>query len=120
MFDHIRTLLYSDKIFDNPVLGKVSCGAFSDSLKECKTANHRAQGQDPCLELKQLSSKCYSSRNHDEMNQWIAAQFHESLMMFKFLRERGSSLPERLSRNSWAVFTNPANLEKYERLSSKQ
>lgn len=49
MFDHIRTLLYSDKIFDNAVLGKVSCGAFSDSLKECKEANRRAQGQDPCL-----------------------------------------------------------------------
>ena len=33
MLDFIRSLAYSDKIFDNPVLGKVSCGAFSDSLK---------------------------------------------------------------------------------------
>ena len=41
-------------------------------------------------------------------------------MMFKFLKERGSSLPERLSRNSWAVFTNPANLEKYERMAASQ
>lgn len=33
MFDQIRQLVYSDKIFDHPILGKVSCGAFSDTLK---------------------------------------------------------------------------------------
>lgn len=33
MFDQIRQLIYSDKIFEHPVLGKVSCGAFSDTLK---------------------------------------------------------------------------------------
>jgi hypothetical protein len=52
MFDQIRQLVYSDKIFEHAVLGKVSCGAFSDTLKECKTANFRAQGQDPCMELR--------------------------------------------------------------------
>lgn len=49
MIDHLRTLVYSDKIFDNPVLGKVSCGAFSDTLAECKKVNFRAQTADPCL-----------------------------------------------------------------------
>jgi hypothetical protein len=38
-------------------------------------------------------------------------------MMMKFLRQRHSTLPDKLSRNSWAVFTNAANLDKYERLS---
>jgi hypothetical protein len=76
MFDHIRQLVYSDKIFDNPVLGKVSCGAFSDTLTECKNTNFRAQTQDPCLELKQITSKCYGARDSQEVNEWIASQFH--------------------------------------------
>lgn len=36
-------------------------------------------------------------------------------MMIRFLRQRNSTLPDKLARNSWAVFTNPHNLDKYER-----
>jgi hypothetical protein len=36
MFDFLRELVYSDKIFEHPVLGKISCGAFSDTLVQCK------------------------------------------------------------------------------------
>ncbi len=64
MIDQLWTLVYSDKIFDSPVLGKVSCGAFSDTLAECKKVNFRAQGADACLELKQLTSKCYTSKDN--------------------------------------------------------
>lgn len=56
MFDQLRQLVYSDKIFEHKVLGKVSCAAFADTLKECKSANFRSGGLDPCLELKQLTN----------------------------------------------------------------
>jgi hypothetical protein len=36
-------------------------------------------------------------------------------MMVSFLRQRSSTLPDKLALNSWAVFTNPHNLDKYER-----
>lgn len=40
-------------------------------------------------------------------------------MMMRFLRERKSSLPEKLTRNSWAVFTNASNLDTYQRHSAR-
>lgn len=64
MFDYFRVLVYSDKIFDNAVLGKVSCGAFSETYTECKNINRRSQGQDPCIELKQLTSKCFNAKDN--------------------------------------------------------
>ena len=35
-------------------------------------------------------------------------------MLYKFLEERQSSLPEKMFKNSWAVFTNKNNLNKYQ------
>lgn len=118
MFDQFRQLVYSDKIFEHPVLGKVSCGAFADTLKECKAANFRSKGQDLCLELKQVTSKCYGGKDVTEVKAWIDSQFEESLMMMRFLKERKSSLPDKMTRNSWAVFTNSNNLESYQKITN--
>ena len=88
MFDQMRQLVYSDKIFEHAVLGKVSCGAFSDTLTECKNTNFRSKGPDPCLELKQLTNKCYGGKNVEEVKAWIDSQFEETLMMMKFLKQK--------------------------------
>jgi len=71
MFDYLRELVYSDKIFENKVLGKVSCGAFNDSLAECKQYNTRHSGTDPCLELKMLARKCYAASSKEEIDEYI-------------------------------------------------
>lgn len=47
------------------------------------------------------------------MNKWIDNQFAEALMMFKFLQQRKSTIPDKLNRNSWGIFTNKYNLDKY-------
>jgi len=75
MFDYIRELFYSDKIFENKVLGKVSCGAFNDSLTECKQYNTRSRGADPCAELKMLSKKCYAAASKEEIDTYINKEF---------------------------------------------
>jgi len=49
MREYIREIVYSDKIFENPVLGKVSCGAFNETFSSCKENNFRPKGVDPCL-----------------------------------------------------------------------
>jgi hypothetical protein len=85
MFDYIRELVYSDKIFENKVLGKVSCGAFNDSLAECKLYNSRNKGADPCFELKMLSKKCYASAKKEEIDAYINKEFEETLILIKFL-----------------------------------
>ncbi|CAM6001793.1 unnamed protein product [Sphagnum balticum] len=52
------------------VLGKVSCGAFNEALSACKVANRKSTN-DYCLELRQLTDKCYRSKSVVEANQWI-------------------------------------------------
>jgi hypothetical protein len=49
MFDYMREMVYADKIFDNPVLGKISCGAFSETYISCKQTNRRSKSIDPCV-----------------------------------------------------------------------
>ena len=85
MRDFLRDLVYSDKIFDNPVLGKVSCGAFNETLISCKQHSRRDRSLNPCLELKQLTSHCYSSKSSEELNRYIMNEFEESLILQKFL-----------------------------------
>ena len=85
MKDFIRDLVYSDKIFDNPVLGKVSCGSFSETLTSCKENLIKKRTVDPCAELKQLTSMCYSTRNNQEINNYIMNEFEDALMLVKFL-----------------------------------
>ncbi len=48
MFDYLRELTYADKILENSVLGKISCGAFNDTLSDCKQHNRKYRGLDPC------------------------------------------------------------------------
>jgi hypothetical protein len=48
MLDYLQAIFYSDKILNNPILGKVSCESFHESYKSCKQA-HRKEIRDPCL-----------------------------------------------------------------------
>jgi hypothetical protein len=120
MREYIRELVYSDKIFDNPVLGKVSCGSFNETYTSCKDSNARNKTTDPCIELSQLASRCYSSRNNQDINDYIMNEFEESLLLLKFLEARQSTIPQKLASNSWAVFTNPHNLQLYEKVRRKE
>jgi hypothetical protein len=61
-----------------------------------------------------VTSHCYSGKNKEEVNEWIMGEFHETLMLWKFLQQKNSTLPDKMANNSWAVFSNKANLEKYE------
>ena len=101
-------------------MGKVSCGAFSESYSSCKESNLATKELNPCMELKLLASRCYSAKDSAEVNDYIMGEFEEGLMMLRFLQSRKSSIPEKLGSNSWAVFTNPANLELYEKVRPKR
>ena len=79
------------------MLGKVSCGAFSESLTACKDNNRKNKGVDPCLELNQLTRKCFSAKNKDEVNSYILAEFNEAAMLHKFLALRNSAIPAKLA-----------------------
>ena len=64
MLDLLQEFVYSDKIFENNVLGKVSCASFSDTLRECKRINKFADiSVDPCVELRQVTDHCYKSKD---------------------------------------------------------
>lgn len=43
-------------------------------------------------------------------------EFNDSLMLLKFLKEKQSTIPDKMAHNSWAVFTNMDNIDKYEQL----
>jgi hypothetical protein len=61
---------------------------------------------DPCAELKHLTSKCYTASTRQDVEAFIDREFEETLMLIKFLEKRGSTLPAKLMKNSWAIFTN--------------
>ena len=121
MLEYFQELIYSDKVFENKVLGKVSCAAFSETLKDCKQTHRMSRVMvDPCVELRQVTDHCYRSKDVNEVNQWLDSQFKEAFMLFKFLEDRQSALPEKISKNSWAVFTNKHNLNKYQQEMRKE
>lgn len=115
MLDRLREVFYTDKIFDNPILGKVSCASFNEAYFECKMQTKGRRKNDPCSELNMMARKCYHLKDNKQVNEWIFKEFQESLMMIRFLEHKKSTLPEKLFQNNWGIFTNKNNLAKYEK-----
>ena len=65
MFEYFREILYSDKVFENKVLGKVSCAAFGETLRECKQVNKTSKNVDICVEVRQMTDQCYMAKDVD-------------------------------------------------------
>ena len=115
MENHFYSMLYGDKNFVHPILGVVNCSSLCSRKSACQEesvlndVNHQV-----CNDLSSICRNCYTM-GEEALNKWIGREFEEASKLMDYLQQRQSRIPERMSNNSWAIFTNRANLEEYRR-----
>lgn len=64
-------LFYSNKQHNHPVLGHIDCNALKSSYSECINLMGIGQSQVYCIELFEVTSKCYKAQDSAEFNSWV-------------------------------------------------